>query len=203
MKKRLTVILGVTAVSILATVGIFAGIAAQSGDDDSGKRSFAERVASILGLETSDVENAFSQAKDEMRDERTDGYLSKLVEDGTLTQSESDAIENWIDAKPDVEITMSGKRGWGGKGFGGHDRSLVLADDKLDYLVENDVLTQADADALSDWYDDRPDAVAKLTSGRKGWTDGDHRGGRGKHGRWGAGKDDDKDTSHVDISTDA
>ena len=113
MKKKLIVILGVTAVSVLAAVGIFAGIAAQSVDDDNGKQSFAERVAEILGLETSDVDDAFAQAKDEIREERTDGYLAKLVEDGTLTQDESDAIQTWIDAKPDVEFSYdTTAKGW-------------------------------------------------------------------------------------------
>ncbi|MXX91919.1 MAG: hypothetical protein F4Y63_00500 [Chloroflexi bacterium] len=203
MKKRLTVILSVTAVSLLAAVGIFAGIAAQSTDDDSGRQSFAERVASILGLETSDVEDAFAQAKEEIRDERSDGYLAKLVEHAKLTQEEADAIQTWLDAKPDIELTMAGKRGLGGKGFGGHHGSLVLADDKLDYLVEKGVLTQSDADSLSDWYDAQPDAIIKLMPNPSGWKNGGHRGWRGKMGRWGSGKDWEKDTSHTDMSDDA
>lgn len=203
MKKRLTVILSVIAVSVLAAAGIFAGIAAQSSDDEAGKRSFAERVASILGLETSDVEDAFTQAKDELREEHTDAYLAKLVEYGKLTQDEADAIQTWLDAKPDVEFAMADKRGWGGKGFGGHHGSLVLADDKLDYLVEKDVLTQSDADSLSDWYDAQPDAITKLMPNRSGWKNGGHRGWRGKMRRWGSGKDWEKDTSHTDVSDDA
>lgn len=199
MKKRLTVILGIAAVSVLAAVGIFAGIAAQSTDNDSGNRSFAERVASVLGLETSDVENAFAQAKDEMRDERTDSYLARLVENGKLTQDESDAIQTWLDAQPDVEFTMSGKRGWGGKGFGGHHGSLVLADGKLDYLVEEGLLTQADADSLSTWYDDQPDAITKLMP--RDWKNGGkrgHRGWQGKKGRWGSAWSGDKDAAGDD-----
>ncbi len=204
MKKRLSIILVGTAVTVLAAVGAFAGIAAaQSADDDSGKRSFAERVASILGLETSDVEDAFALAKDEISDERTDEYLVKLVEDGTLTQDESDAIQIWLDAKPDIEFTMNSRRGWGGKDFGGYHGSLVLADDKLDYLVEEGMITQADADALSGWYDDQPDAVTKLTPDRSGWKNGGHRGWRGKMGRWGSDKGGDKDTRHAEVSDDA
>lgn len=202
MKKRLTIILSVTAVSIIAAVGIFAGIAAQSTDDDGGKRSFAERVASILGLETSDVEDAFAQAKDEIREEHTDAYLAKLVEYGKLTQDEAGAVQTWLDAKPDIEFTMTSKRGWSGKGFGGY-HALVLADDKLDYLVEKGVLTQPDADSLSDWYDDQPDAITKLMPNRSGWKNGGHRGWRGRMGRWGSDKDWEKDTRHADVSDDA
>ena len=203
MKKRLTIILSVTAVSVLAAVGIFAGITAQSSDDDGGKRSFAERVASILGLETSDVEDAFAQAKDELREEHTDAYLAKLVEYGKLTQDEADAIQSWLDAKPDIEFTMTSKRGWGGKGLGGHHGAMVLADDKLDYLVEKSVLTQSDADSLSNWYEAQPDAITKLIPKRNGWKNGSHRGWRGKMGRWGSDKDWNKNTSHTDVSNDA
>ncbi len=202
MKKRLTVILGVTAVSVLAAVGIFAGIAAQSTDDDNRKQSFAERVASILGLEPSDVKDAFAQAKDEIRGERTDAYIAKLVEYGKLTQDEADAIQTWLNAKPDVETTMAAKHGWGGKGFSGYHGSIVLSDNKLNYLVEKGLLTQEDANSLSEWYDDQPDAITKLMPNRGGWKSGGHRGWHGKKGRWGADKDGDKDTRHTDASDD-
>jgi hypothetical protein len=44
MKKNSGILLGVTAVSILAVVGVFAGIAARSGGDDGGERSFSENI---------------------------------------------------------------------------------------------------------------------------------------------------------------
>ena len=192
MKKSLGIFLGITAVSVLAVVGVFAGIAAQESDADSGKRSFAERVASILGLEAETVKDAFTQAKDEMAGERKDAHLAKLVEHGKLTQDESDAIVAWQDSKPDVEFnfgeaTKSMKRGWGGKGFGKGKGAQVFSAEKLDYLVEEGVLTQSDADSLGDWYAARPDAIAKLMPGKGDWDKrGDGGEGRhGKKGRWG------------------
>ena len=44
MKKNSGILLGVTAVSILAVVGVFAGIAARSGDNDGGEGSFSENI---------------------------------------------------------------------------------------------------------------------------------------------------------------
>lgn len=192
MKKRLGIFLGITAVSVLAVVGVFAGIAAQDGQEDGGKRSFAERVASILGLEAETVEDAFAQVKEEMVDERSDAYLAKLVEHGKLTQEEADAIVAWKDAKPDIEfsfgeLTKSEKRGWGGKGFGRGYGSEMLSGEKLDYLVEEGVLTQANADSLSAWYDERPGAVVKLMPNkdkRGRWGDGG-KDWHGKKSRWG------------------
>ena len=191
MKKRLGIFLGITAVSVLAVVGVFAGIAAQESDGDGGKRSFAERVASILGLEAETVKDALTQAKQEMRDDRKDGYLAKLVEHGKLTQEEADAIVAWQDAKPDVEFnfseaTKSMKHGWGNKGFGKEHGAQVLSSEKLDYLVEEGILIQSDADSLADWYADQPDAITKLMP--HDWKDGgkrSHRGWHGKKGHWG------------------
>ena len=184
MKKKLGIAFGITAVSILAVVGIFAGIAAQSDGAGDGKRSFADRVASILGLDSSVVQDAFTQAKQEMRDEHKGEYLAKLVEHGKLTQEEADAIVAWQDSKPDVEFNYgetvkSGKRGWGGKKFGKSPGTVMLTTEKLDYLVSEGVLSQADADALSAWHDARPDALAKLMPKRGDW---DKRG-KGWHGK--------------------
>ena len=186
MTKRLGVFLGIAAVSVVAVVGVFAGvIVAQSDDEGGGKGSFAERVASILGLGTEEVENAFTRARDEMMDERLDGYLVKLVDDGRLTQEEVDAILAWRDAMPNVELMMSGKGRWGSRGFG---RSLgleVLSGDKLSYLVDEGFLSRADADELLGWYDERPDALSKLMPRGGRWGKHEGRWHHGKKSRWG------------------
>ena len=199
MNKRLGIFLGIAAVSVLAAAGVFAGIAAQDGDADNGKRSFPERVAAILGLETETVEDAFTQAKDKIREEHQDAVFAKLVENGTLTQDEADAIEEWKDAQPEVTFNLSdngrfGKRGFGSRGFGGDHGWMVISEDTLAALVEKEVLTQQDADALQGWYDDQPDAITKLMPSRGKW---------GHHGRWGKGKwgrdhgkGDDVETAH-------
>ena len=50
MKKKLGIAFGITAVSILAVVGIFAGIAAQSDGAGDGKRSFCGSVGVDTGF---------------------------------------------------------------------------------------------------------------------------------------------------------
>ena len=190
MKKRLSILLVGVAVSALALVGAFAGIvAAQNNDGDSESKSFAERVAELLGISSDDVENAMQQAKDEMHDERTNAKFASLVESGTLTQEEADAIQDWQDAKPEIEYSLTSdsrgfKHGWGrehlehadgkwGEWFGSADST--------EYLVEKGIITQADADALSEWWDSRPTAVDELMPEH-----GDKRGkfGHGRHGWW-------------------
>ena len=198
MKKNLGIAVGVAVVSILAVVGIFAGIAAQSDGEDGSRQSFAERVAAILGLESSAVEDAMKQAKQEIRDEKKDDYLAKMVEHGKLTQEEADAIVAWQESKPDVELNYgesvkADKRGWGGKKHGKGMGTVMLTTDKLDYLVSEGVLSQADADALQSWHDARPDALAKLMPKKGDWKRGNKHwhGKKSRHGfGWGEKKDD-------------
>lgn len=210
MKKRLTIFLIGTAVSVVAVVGAFAGIAAaQSNDDDGDGLTFVERVASILGIESDDLESAMQQVKDEIQSERRDAEFAELVEKGVLTQDEADAIKAWQDSKPEIEISFGasdgdgdgdGKRGWGRKGFGRHGGIWLGSSEKTDYLVEQGIITQAEADALTEWWDSRPDALDNLKGDRDGkWG----KSGHGKRG-WKCDKDEGKDgdstdTSHVDV----
>lgn len=205
MKKRLSIFLIGTAVSVLAVVGAFAGLAAaQSDDDDGDSQTFVERVAAVLGIESDDLEDAMQQVKEEIHSERRDAKFAELVANGTLTQEEADAIEEWQDSKPEIEFTFGdrdgeGKRGWGRKGFGHHGGAVWLgSSEKVDYLVEQGIITQTDADSLSAWWDSRPEALNDLVGNHDSkWGKRGH-GKRGwKHDRFG-----DKDTDSAETTID-
>ncbi len=192
MKKRLSIILVGTAVTVVAAVGAFAGIIAAQSNDEAGRQTFVERVASILGVDSDTVESAFKQAKAELHTERVDAKFTGLVDSGTLTQEEADAIKAWQESKPEIEFNFDGKdgdgdgkRGWGRRGFGKGVGMFAGSEEKLDYLVEQGVITQADADSLTAWWDSRPEALDDLMGDRDGKR-GD--GKRGKHG-WNGDKD--------------
>jgi hypothetical protein len=86
----------------LVVVGSMVGIAfAQSGSESSGNTLLA-RVAAILGIDQTKVEDAFTQARKEMRDEALDSYLKDMVEQGKITQAEADQYKTWWDTKPDA-----------------------------------------------------------------------------------------------------
>lgn len=203
MKKRLSIFLIGTAVSVVAVVGTFAGLAAaQSNDDDDDRRTFAERVATILGIESDDVESAMQQAKEAIQTERRDAKFVGLVEDGTLTQDEADAIKTWQDSKPEIEFNLDGqdgdgKRGWGRKGLGLGRGNWLGSSEKVDYLVEQGIITQDDADSLTEWWDSRPEALDNLMDDRDGkWG----KRGHGKRG-WKCDKDGRKGTDDTESST--
>lgn len=203
MKKRLSILLIGTAVSIVAVVGAFAGIAAaQTSEDDGDSQTFVQRVAAILGIESDDLESAMQQVKEEIQTERRDAKFAGLVEDGTLTQDEADAIKTWQDSKPEIELNLSGhdgdgKRGWGRKGHGLGRGNWLGSPEKVDYLVEQGIITQDDADSLTEWWDSRPEALDDLMGDRGGkWG----KTGHGKRG-WKCDKGGDKGSDSTESAT--
>jgi hypothetical protein len=98
--------------------GSIAGIAfAQDSTDSSGNTLFA-RVATILGIDQTKLEDAFAQVQKEMRNEALTDYLDKLVEEGKITQSEADQYGSWWDSKPDALDKLAPGFGGRGGGFG-------------------------------------------------------------------------------------
>ncbi len=116
MRKRWIVVSVVMAALAIAVTG--GAIMAQDEDEDSSK-SFAGRVAEILGLEEDTVADAVKQAKEDMRDEAVKAKLDALVEDGKMTQEDADAYLEWLQSRPDVDFGDGFGRGFHGKsGFG-------------------------------------------------------------------------------------
>jgi competence protein ComGC len=68
------------------------------------------RVASILGINKQDLENAFKQAQRELRENTLDARLQELVKQGAWTQQQADAYKAWIKARPDVPPLQPGRQ---------------------------------------------------------------------------------------------
>ena len=112
MRKRWIIVSVVMAALAIAITG--GAIMAQDEDED-GSKSFAGRVAEILGLEEDTVGDAMKQAKEDMRDEAVKAKLDALVEDGKMTQEDADAYLEWLESRPDVDFGGGPqKHGWGG-----------------------------------------------------------------------------------------
>ena len=172
-KKNIAIIFSVAAVTIIAAVGLVAGsVSAQTEDAES--PSFTERVATILGLSSDQVEEAFQRAKDDLRSERTQSKLDALVSDGSITQTQADEITAWYTSKPEVEINFSNL---GGKLEHNYRKTYGTDPDKFATMVENRIISQAGADALQAWYDTRPPILDELETERR------NRHGRHGHGR--------------------
>ena len=113
----------------LLTLGITTGaLLAHGGGADraSALESYANRVAAILGLEESQVQDAFTQASEEAREEwqaakeaRLKDKLDQMVEDGSIDQEQADQYMEWLQSRPEGIRSWLGIRGFRGHGMSG------------------------------------------------------------------------------------
>ena len=190
--KKLVVGLAAALVVVLGLAG--GTVLAQSADEDGEKKSFAERVAEILGLDTDTVEDALNQAKSEMQEERTDAWLDKAVEAEKITQEEADAYSGWLDDRPDgvgewlrFSYNPNAREDLEAKLDEAVDAEKITQeqadahlerfDEKVEAMDENfkaavdkaveaEKMTQDEADSLTEWYDEKPDGVWPGFGGR-------------------------------------
>ena len=105
------VLVGSTAGVVLAQTG--SGGDSQTGvtlasDNASQPKTLLARVAAILGIDQQKVEDAFTQARTEMRDEA----LQKLVDEGKITQQQADQYKKWWQSRPDTEQYRQQLKEW-------------------------------------------------------------------------------------------
>lgn len=122
--KKKFIVTGVLATVLL--VGSIGGVAlAQVGkvadspsrilltsDNASQTKTLLARVAEKLGISQQELEDAFAQARSEMRDEALDRYLQKLIDEGKITQEQADQYKAWLQARPDFEPFQQALQEW-------------------------------------------------------------------------------------------
>jgi len=82
---------------LVGTIGGVALAQTENGDDSQPKTLLA-RVAEKLGINQQELEDAFTEAQSEMRDEALDSRLQSLVDQGKMTQAEADQYKAWLQA---------------------------------------------------------------------------------------------------------
>ncbi|MBI2831027.1 MAG: hypothetical protein HYX79_02085 [Chloroflexi bacterium] len=152
--KKFIIVAVVAAVLLVASVG---GIAlAQTGTASAGTgKTLLARVATILGIDQQKVEDAFSQAQREMREEALDNYLKGLVASGKITQEQADQYKKWSQSRPDLTQYRQQLKDWQ------QTRPGIPP-------------------ALKEWQEARPDIPGAFGFGPRGG----FRGGFGFPGRW-------------------
>ena len=133
MKRKL--FLGLAAVAIMVS-GIAAGMAwtqVAHAQEETTAKSFAARLATILGLEEDVVQDAFKEARRDIQGARFQTRMDRLVESERITQDEADAAIEWYAERPEGINKSSrgsrsgfyGQRGPGSKsGFHGRRDSV-------------------------------------------------------------------------------
>ena len=111
-----------------AVIGLGSATAlAQESDGETSGLGLIARVASILGLQEQQVQDAFDQAQQELRDEQFEEMvgqrLDALVESGRITQEQADELREWYAERPD-SFWLAGGSARGRKGDGDHANKL-------------------------------------------------------------------------------
>ena len=107
-----------------AVIGLGSATAlAQESDGETSGLGLIARVASILGLQEQQVQDAFDQARQELRDEQIEEMvgqrLDALVESGRITQEQADELREWYAERPD-SFWLADSSARGRKGGGDH-----------------------------------------------------------------------------------
>jgi hypothetical protein len=121
-KKKWITIAGLVA-TVVVLAGIIGGVVfAQAGNtlaDNTAGKTLLARVATILNIDQTKLEAAFTQAQKDMQNEALTNHLNSLVQQGTITQQQADQYKQWWQSKPSVPAGvdfggMGGPRGGGG-----------------------------------------------------------------------------------------
>ncbi len=187
MARKWKILIGAVLGAALLTLGSVAVLAQDEPAEKTATRSgLFERVAQILDIPREDLVNAFKQAREEMQAERQAGCaerwdafwangqakalaaLDKAVDRGLVSAAEADDIEAWWADRPQA-IDKLGEYAFCNRlavlGFLKQSRGAgirELAQAALDKAVENDIITAAEAQDITDWWEARPEAVDKL-----------------------------------------
>ena len=175
-------------IGALAVAG--AAFAQEAPKEGSPKDTIRDRVAEILGIDREDFDSAMQTARAEYRDARHDEKLADLVGQGVITQEQADEIDAWQDARPEVmdELMQPGKRHHRGQMPPVSDADPSI-EARLAALVEQEIITQAEADEVIEWNDAKPEYLDDLRQELRGERDGQRgrHGGHGRHHRGGHG----------------
>ncbi|MFC1871074.1 hypothetical protein ACFLYF_01540 [Chloroflexota bacterium] len=116
-RSKKFIIVAMLAIVVLA--GSIGGVAlAQTGNEYDGQpKTLLKRVADILvgkgiSVTSEQLEEAFTQAKSEMKEAALDNRLQKLVDEGTINPDQATAYKEWLQAMPDMAPYKQQRKAW-------------------------------------------------------------------------------------------
>ena len=102
----------IAVLTMLVLAGTIGGVAiAQANDDENnlpqtGNVSLLDKVAEIyqkntgVAIDPQELQKAFTEAGQAIRDEAQDRFLQSLVNDGKITQEQADQFKTWLESRP-------------------------------------------------------------------------------------------------------
>jgi|GEM_PF-2860356 hypothetical protein len=162
--RRRMIFIPLLVVIVASVSGGVVAAQALTGSGDSGKDRLFERTAELLGIDPTDLKDAFEQAGAELADEKVDSLLADLVASGKLSDEEQAEIEEWLDTIPESIGTISAatlRELLDGEGptF----RSVIRIGKPLitGALIHGDV-SEEDRETINTWLDEFPESLLDL-----------------------------------------
>ena len=109
--KKLSVVITSAVAVIAITIISMSVVYAQVSDDDSSPSRFSTKVAEILGIDVTKVDEAIKTARTELRKEDISEQLKRAVESGKMTQEQADEK---LEAMKDMPVMKGKGHPWGG-----------------------------------------------------------------------------------------
>lgn len=200
MRKKHWIIGLIALLTVMVGVGSGTALAQENREEgDRPNQGVISRVAIILGLEEQQVQDAFDQARQELRDERFEEMvgqrLDALVASGRITQEQADELREWYASRPDSFWLAAGSdrgkdasrhkgRQFGARGRGSQIEQLKSAKFRVDGgfgmyvsgLLEKGLITQEQADEIRGMYAAEPRGFAFGRDNIRGQGFGQHWG---------------------------
>jgi hypothetical protein len=141
----------ITFLVVLLVGGTFGGVAIaqandqENGQNQTGKTAFLEKVAEIYEDNTGDpinadeLQQAFIEAGQALKDEAFDNYLQKLVDEEKITQNQADEYKAWL-----------------------NDRPALMTDEFKEWMESRPAFL---SDEFKEWMESRPDIPGLFGNG--------------------------------------
>lgn len=150
MKKRWITVLGVVLLAIASTISATVILAGGEDGEPSGVDKLSAKVAAILGLDETIVDDAIQQARRELWEEGLQAKvaafeekLTAMVEKGLLTQEQADEKLAAFQSKSNYDSGLKKKTASKEEAL---QAKVAVFEEKLTAMVEKGLLTQEQAD---------------------------------------------------------
>ena len=185
MSKKMKILVSVLVAVLVFTIGGTAmALAQEDGDEEAdsvpevASNPLLSKVADILNVPEEDLVNAFAQAQKELREEKFNETFYQLIdkaeEEGLITPDEAQAIKDWWEQRPEaLDLALLQEASCFACPRDGQIPGLKrgmrlelkqrLANQFMERAMEREGFTQGDADKISQWQENKPEALNSLS----------------------------------------
>ena len=189
MSRKMKILVSLLVAVLVFTIGGTAMALAQEDEDEEEElvtgveaNDLLSRVADILKVPEEDLIDAFTQAREELREEKFNETFYQLIdkaeEEELITPEEAEAIREWWEQKPEALDPALLRRAFSFAGprdgqMPGLKRGMWpelkqrLANRFMEKAMERECITQGDADEISQWKNGQPEALNRLSPGAR------------------------------------